>query len=184
MKRIAHQTFDHGSSPKPAARRLPTPAGEETFPRFSPDGRELAFSGNYDGNIDIYVMPMGGGVPVRVTHHPMEDRVIGWYPDGKLLAYQPISTEFRTWKRYRGGMTSEIWFFDLDKNTAARLPDGGGANNGMPMWHGSQLYFLSDRDACKRNNASGWCSPIKPGASTSATWPRARCRPSTRPSIT
>ena len=187
------------------ARRLSTPKGEETFPRFSPDGKEIAFSGDYDGNVDIYVMPVSGGVPARVTHHPMPDRLIGWYPDGKqllfasgmqsgrnrfsklfkvpkggglpealpipygefgalspdgkTLAYMPISTDFRTWKRYRGGMTSEIWFFDLEKNTAARLPDGGGANNGQPMWHGDTLYFLSDRDAAKRNNI--WSYDLK-----------------------
>src|SRR5512136_1249669 len=69
------------------AERLSTPPGEESFPRFSPDGTLIAFTGNYDGNEDIYVMPTGGGLPKRITHHPMNDRMLNWYPDGKAILY-------------------------------------------------------------------------------------------------
>lgn len=69
------------------ASRLSTPAGEETFPRFSPDGSEIAFSGNYEGNTDIYVIPSDGGTPKRLTHHPLADRMLNWYPDGKYILY-------------------------------------------------------------------------------------------------
>ena len=69
------------------ANRLSSPRGVESFPRFSPDGRTLAFTADYDGNQDIYIMPAMGGEPQRVTHHPMADRVLGWYPDGKSLLY-------------------------------------------------------------------------------------------------
>ena len=48
---------------------LASPAGGEAFPRFSPDGRTIAFSGNYDGNFDIYTVAMDGGIPQRVTFH-------------------------------------------------------------------------------------------------------------------
>src|SRR5512140_2518690 len=65
--------------------RLSSPRGEERFPKFSPDGTEIAFSAEYDGNEDIYVMPVGGGVPRRVTHHGAPDRLLGWYPDGKNI---------------------------------------------------------------------------------------------------
>ena len=58
-----------------AAVRLSTPRGPESFPRFSPDGTLLAFSGNYDGNADVYVMPVGGGEPRRITHHGANDRL-------------------------------------------------------------------------------------------------------------
>ena len=69
------------------AEHLSSPPGEETFPRFSPDGSRIAFSGNYDGNTDIYVIPAGGGRITRVTHHPMADRMLDWYPDGEHLLY-------------------------------------------------------------------------------------------------
>ncbi len=69
------------------AQRLSSPAGEESFPRFSPDGSRIAFVGHYDGNTDIYVVPTLGGDPVRVTHHPMSDRLLGWWPDGESLLY-------------------------------------------------------------------------------------------------
>jgi len=179
------------------AHRLSTPAGEESFPRFSPDGRQIAFTGNYDGNRDIYVMPADGGVPTRITHHPDPDRMLDWYPDGagilfatpmtsekqrfrklyrvpatgglpevlpvpygefgaispdgSTLAYTPLSREFRTWKRYRGGTAPEVWLFGLENLEWRNLTDND-ANDGQPMWHGSTLYFLSDRDANMRAN--------------------------------
>jgi tricorn protease len=69
------------------AQRLSSPNGEESVPRFSPDGSTIAFTGNYDGNADIYTIPTMGGEPVRITHHPMGDRVVDWYPDGNDILY-------------------------------------------------------------------------------------------------
>ncbi|MCL4814560.1 MAG: PD40 domain-containing protein, partial [Vicinamibacteraceae bacterium] len=67
--------------------KLSSPAGEESFPRFSPDGSRLAFTANYDGNDDVYVVPAMGGDPVRLTHHPGGDRVQGWHPDGQRVLF-------------------------------------------------------------------------------------------------
>jgi len=69
------------------ATKLSSPKGQEVFPKFSPDGSQIAFSGNYDGNMDVYVMPTTGGIPTRVTNHGMTDRIIDWYPDGKNLLF-------------------------------------------------------------------------------------------------
>ena len=69
------------------ALRLSSPRGEESWPRFSPNGREVAFTGNYEGNEDIYVMPISGGEPRRVTYHGGGDRLISWWPDGKSLMF-------------------------------------------------------------------------------------------------
>ena len=69
------------------ASKLTSAKGTEAFPRFSPDGSAVAFTGNYDGNTDIYVMPSQGGVPTRVTHHGMSDRLLDWHPDGSSLIY-------------------------------------------------------------------------------------------------
>jgi tricorn protease len=179
------------------AARLSSPRGMEQFPKFSPDGTEIAFSGNYEGNVDVYVMPVSGGEPRRITHHGAPDRLLGWYPDGKSLLYQsemisftqrtgqffkvsaqgglpeqlpipygefgaispdgkklaytPISTDFATWKRYRGGMAADIWIYDLEKGTAENVTNSD-ANDSQPMWAGTTLYFLSDRDAHQRAN--------------------------------
>ncbi len=114
------------------AHRLSTPRGEEQLPRFSPGGTQIGYSANYDGNTDVYVIPAGGGTPVRVTHHPAPDGMLGWYPDGKTLAYMPSSRDYRTWKRYRGGWTPDIWLFDLEKRTARNLTQNE-ANDAHPM---------------------------------------------------
>jgi tricorn protease len=67
--------------------RLTSSPGEESFPRFSPDGQKIAYSASYDGNIDVFVVSASGGEPVRLTHHPMADRVVGWTPDGKRVLF-------------------------------------------------------------------------------------------------
>jgi tricorn protease len=179
------------------AHRLSSPPGEELFPRFSPDGSELAFTANYDGNSDVYVIPAMGGAPVRVTYHPDSDTISDWNPDGtKLLfssrrasgirrisqfylvsadggfpdtlpvpygdvgalspdgrsiAYTTRDRGFRTWKRFRGGTAPDIWLFDLETKEARNLTDDP-ANDSRPMWHGSTLYFLSDRGPALRSN--------------------------------
>jgi tricorn protease len=69
------------------AQHLSTPLGEESFPRFSPDGSHIAYTADYDGNPDIYVVPVGGGLPKRITYHPAPDRMLGWYPDGKAILF-------------------------------------------------------------------------------------------------
>ncbi len=194
------------------AERLSTPKGEESLPRFSPDGTMIAFTGDYDGNEDIYVMPAGGGVPRRLTHHPMPDRMLNWYPDGKsilyaspmesgsqrfnqlyrlsvdggmpeklavpygeygevspdgkTLAFVPNSQDLRTWKRYRGGWASRIWLFDLATHASKQVGDDS-ANYSQPMWHGKTLYFISDRDAAKRNNI--WALDTGSGAMRQVT---------------
>ena len=148
------------------ARRLSSPKGQEMFPKFSPDGTRIAFSGNYDGNTDVYIIPAHGGTPERLTHHPDADLVVEWYrdgkhvlyrsqmkspsrrfnrffkqsiegglpdtlplpygelasfsPDGTRMALQFISREFRTWKRYRGGMASDLWLYDFINNTSEK----------------------------------------------------------------
>jgi tricorn protease len=177
--------------------RLSSPAGEESFPRFSPDGRMIAYSANYDGNTDVYVIPSRGGEPRRLTHHPMADRVVAWHPDGKRvlfasgresgrqrynqfflvgldgglpeklpvpygefadfspdggsLVYMPMSQDFRTWKRYRGGWSPDLWSFDLKTYASKKLTDDP-ANDAQPMWRGNTIYFVSDRGANQRNN--------------------------------
>lgn len=67
--------------------RLTTGVGVETDPIFSPDGSRIAFTGEYDGNVDVFVIPAAGGTPKRLTYHPAADRAIGWTPDGKQVIF-------------------------------------------------------------------------------------------------
>src|SRR5579872_1619506 len=167
---------------------LATPPGSVMLPKFSPDGATIAFTGNYDGNPDLYTISTAGGQAFRVTHHPAAERLCCWSPDGKLvfssnglsgqpredqlfvvspkgglperlpvpygddaaispdgryLAYTPSTTDFRTWKRYRGGWAQDIWLFDLTTKAAKRITDWEGTDT-LPMWHGTTIYYLSD----------------------------------------
>ena len=67
------------------AQKLSSPLGEESRPRFSPDGSKIAFTAYYDGNPEVYVIPAMGGQPTRITYHPMWDGLIDWYPDNQNL---------------------------------------------------------------------------------------------------
>ncbi|HEX4947694.1 MAG TPA: protease, partial [Blastocatellia bacterium] len=69
------------------AKRLTSGIGTETDPYFSPDGNTIAFTGQYDGNIDVFTVPATGGVPKRVTFHPGADQVVGWSNDGKQILF-------------------------------------------------------------------------------------------------
>ncbi len=191
------------------ARRLTSHEGYEAFARFSPDGKFIAFTGEYDGNREVYVIPAQGGIPKRLTYTPslsrddISDRmgpnnlVMGWThdskrivfrsrmrewddfigqlflasvdggtpeliplprggfcsfsPDDKRLAYNRIFREFRTWKRYRGGMADDIWIYDFETKKLEDISNNA-ALDIIPMWSGNTIYFLSDRDDNKKMN--------------------------------
>jgi tricorn protease len=69
------------------ARRLTSNEGAESSPHFSPDGKLIAFTGQYDGNTDVYLIPTEGGQPQRLTWHPGVDQVTGWTPDGESILF-------------------------------------------------------------------------------------------------
>lgn len=189
------------------AHKLTSAEGMEILPKFSPDGSKIAFSGNYNGNVDVYVIPTLGGIPKRITSHGMVDRIVDWYtngenllfasaresgkqrfnqffkinvngglaeklplpyaefgslsPDGKMIAYTPITRNYRTWKRYRGGMAPDVWIFNLENFSSENITKSS-ANDELPMWStqtkSNKIYFLSDQDENKRYNI--WCYDI------------------------
>ncbi len=174
------------------ATQLTNSPGEESYPKFSPNGTEIAFTASYRGNPDVYVMNTKGGVPKRITYGSHADRMVEWHSsgekilfasrretgipsgrvnqlflisknggmteklpmpygeiatfsaDGKQLAYITKITETYPFKRYRGGLTSDVILFDLEKNTAKNITNNT-ANDGKPAWAGDKIYFLSDR---------------------------------------
>jgi tricorn protease len=191
------------------ANRLTGHDGYEMFARFSPDGKWLAFTGQYDGNTEVYLMPAEGGVPKRLTYtatlgrDDVSDRmgpnniVMGWKhdnkhiifrsrmtsfndflgqlytvsidgglpeplplprggfcsfsPDDTKLVYNRVFREFRTWKRYCGGMADDLWVYDFATKQTEQLTKTDDQEI-IPMWHGEKVYFLADRDAQKRMN--------------------------------
>jgi tricorn protease len=69
------------------ARRLTSNPAHESHPVFSPDGKTLAFAANYEGNTDVYVIPVEGGQPKRLTWHPGSDYPLDWSGDGNEVAF-------------------------------------------------------------------------------------------------
>ena len=109
------------------AQRLTTGRGIETDPHFSPDGSLIAFTGEYDGNVDVYVVPAVGGAPKRLTFHPDPDRAMGWTPDGKKVLFSSARyTPTRNNRLYtmsvEGGFPAEIPLPMAEEGTFS--PDG------------------------------------------------------------
>lgn len=105
------------------ARRLTTGVGIEMNPIFSPDGSMIAFTGEYDGNIDVFTIPAEGGTPFRVTYHPAADYAVAWTPDGKNLIFR--STRIST-SRY-----TQLYQVPAKGGVATPLP--------LPMAYQGQL---------------------------------------------
>ena len=96
------------------AKRLTTGAGVETSPVFSPDGTQIAFTGEYDGNTDVFVMPAAGGTPRRLTWHPAPDTVLGWTPDGKRILFTSPRTAYSRF--------AELFTVGLDGGLPEKVP--------------------------------------------------------------
>ena len=97
------------------ARRLTTAEGEETNPVLSPDGSVIAFTGNYDGNTDVYVIPATGGVATRLTWHPEGDLVRGFTPDGSAVL-------FHSWRNLHTRRHRDLHTVPLTGGMPQRLP--------------------------------------------------------------
>ena len=110
-------------------RRLTSDPGTESNPAFSPDGSLIAFSGQYDGNTDVFVVPAAGGVPKRLTWHPAPDIVQGFTPDGKSVLF--VSPRFSSNRAYTQLFTVPVAGGDPVQLAipyafeAAFAPDGG-----------------------------------------------------------
>jgi tricorn protease len=77
-----------GSLATGTASRITTHEGSEYGPRFSPDGKWIAFTGEYDGGRDVYVMPADGGAPRRLTYDPFSAEMAGWTPDSAKVLFR------------------------------------------------------------------------------------------------
>jgi tricorn protease len=178
------------------ARRLTSHEGMELFPKISPDGKWIAFSGEYSGTRQIFIIPSEGGKPKQLTFYNsvglmpprggFDNAVLDWTPDSKnvliranrtefgerngkyflvniegglekplqivnggfaafspdakKICFTPVDREFRSWKRYKGGRASDLWIYDLEKNTSEQITDFVGSDQ-CPVWFGDKIFF-------------------------------------------
>ncbi|WP_299682013.1 S41 family peptidase [uncultured Tenacibaculum sp.] len=133
--------------------RLTSHEGYESNPHFSKDGKMIAFTAQYDGNIDVYVIPAEGGEPKRLTYHPTGDFVQGWTPDNKIL--------FRSGRESRPTQTNK--FFTVSPKgempTAVEIPR---AAYGEISADGKYIAYtpITSWDAEWRNYRGGQAMPI------------------------
>ncbi|HEX7023326.1 MAG TPA: PDZ domain-containing protein, partial [Gemmatimonadales bacterium] len=108
-------------------RRLSSADGDETSPVFSRDGRWIAFAGNYDGNVDVYLVPSSGGEPKRLTWHPGNDIPQDFTPDGSRVLFTSNRADFS--QRY-----TQLW----------TVPVGGGVEERLPIPNAAQATYSPD----------------------------------------
>jgi len=131
-----YSTSDKGG----IARRLTSHPGYEMFAKFSPDGKTIAFTGQYDGNTEVFTIPAEGGIPTRITftatlsRDDVGDRMgpnniaMGWTPDGKFIIYRSRKQSFNDFKGQlfkvpvKGGLSEEMPFSVAGSNSFS--PDG------------------------------------------------------------
>lgn len=138
-----------------AAKRLTSHPGDEYFPKFSPDGKWIAFTGEYDGNPDVYVIPAEGGEPRRLTFHPSRDIVLGWTPDGKYIL-------FRSDRRAAPpSRTTKLFLVSPEGGPAKVLPVPRGALTSFSP-DGTKIAYLETSQEFRtwKRYHGGWNLPI------------------------
>lgn len=143
-------------------RRLTHHGADELLCDWTPDGK-LLFSTNGFAGLprlqELYVVSPQDPLPTKLPVAYGSNGAIS--PCGTYLAFTPYNRDMRTWKRYRGGMASDIWLFHLENKTAQRITDFEGTDT-LPMWHGQTLYYLSDAGPEHRLNI--WAYETSTGA--------------------
>ncbi|MCE2884743.1 MAG: PDZ domain-containing protein, partial [Planctomycetaceae bacterium] len=128
---------------------------------WTPDGKGLVFmTAALEGlgrAQKLYTVAATGGLPEKL---PVPYGANGSIDKtGEWLVYTPHSTDTRTWKRYRGGMATDIWIFNLKTGESRQITDWEGTDT-LPMWHGRKVYFLSDRSAAEGNVLNVWSHDV------------------------
>jgi tricorn protease len=125
--------------------RLTYHPGADSAVGWSPDGKVLfsSFRNSQTGRTSQLFTISPNGVWPELIPLPMAHEG-AFSPDGKHLVYEPMRRAFHAWKRYRGGTASYLWIADMKDSSYVKIPRTD-SNDYAPMWVGSKIYFLSDR---------------------------------------
>ncbi len=156
-----------------AAQRLTSHHGQETHAHISPDGRTVAFSAQYDGSTEVYVMPADGGRPRRLTWQGDEALVVGWTPRGEVLY---------TTRYFATLPDSQLAVAPLDGGSPAALPLSQAVDG---AWVGDRLVFTRFRQSSKTKRYEGgtaqslwrWDGPGQEAVELTAARPGMSYRP-------
>ena len=118
--------------------RLTADDGIESNPAFSPDGQTIAFSAQYDGNVDVYTVPTSGGAPTRLTYHPNADVVQAITPDGKAVLFTSQRATFT-------GRYTQLF----------TIPMGGGMEEALPIPNAARASYSPDGSRIAYNPIAG-----------------------------
>jgi len=131
----------NGKNPK----RLTTNPGVEMNPIFSPDGKQIAFTGNYDGNTDVYTIPVYGGEPKRITYHPAADLVRGWLNNSEVYFQSTREFQYSLGARlYKTGLQAET-------STPLLMPE---AYQGSSSADGRYWAYIKNSDPTERDRVA------------------------------
>ncbi|MHC4392579.1 MAG: S41 family peptidase, partial [Planctomycetota bacterium] len=120
---------------------------------WTPDGKELLYhTSGYagaPGAEQLFTVSSHGGTPKRLP--PLHAANGALSPDQKRLVFTPHTRDHSTWKRYMGGLATNLWLFELETGEARRITEWAGTDS-QPMWHEGTIYYLSDRGKAHRLN--------------------------------
>lgn len=137
--------------------RLTDNKARDVYPRFSPDGKTIAFSSNRDGNYDIFVVPVSGGRPKQLTFHSADDTVVGWSADGKKVLFSSV--------RAKGAFPSIATLFEVSVD--------GGTEQAVPTdWGASASYSPDGYKMAFMRHPSVWSRKHYRGAYAADLWVR------------
>jgi tricorn protease len=144
-------TAEDGSTP----RRVTNNIGRDSIPRFSPDGRWIAFSSDRHGNNDVFVVPSTGGVPARLTYHSGNDEVVGWTRDSTQIVFRAT--------RGDGAFPTVA--------TLYQIPAAGGLETPLPVDRGAYGSYSPDGSALVFNRHPGaWTRQHYRGSAAADLW--------------
>lgn len=142
VRLIAYEANDDvwASTPDGRTLALTQHSAQDRWPVWSPDGKKIAFASNRLGDFDIWVLPVFGGYPRRLTTDPGDETHVSWSPDGRLIAYVSAQSG-----------NADIWLIPAAGGEATRLTEHPAADL-YPAWSpdGRALVFVSDRSGAMR----------------------------------